>query len=39
MILCDTDVIIEYMKGSEVAKKEILEIGIKNIGLFAILYG
>jgi predicted nucleic acid-binding protein len=31
MILCDTDVIIEYMKGNEVAKKEIVEIGINNI--------
>jgi len=30
MILCDTDVIIEYMKGNEVVKKEIVEIGINN---------
>ena len=36
MILCDTDVIIEYMKGSEVAKKEILEIGIKNIAVSSV---
>jgi predicted nucleic acid-binding protein len=36
MILCDTDVIIEYMKGSEVAKKEILKIEIKNIAVSSV---
>ena len=44
MILCDTDVIIEYMKGNEVAKKEIVEIGINNItvssvSLMELFYG
>lgn len=36
MVLCDTDVIIEYMKGNEVAKKEILEIGINNIAVSSV---
>ena len=36
MILCDTDVIIEYMKGNKAAKKEILEIGIENIAVSSV---
>jgi predicted nucleic acid-binding protein len=36
MILCDTDVIIEYMKGNEVVKKEILEIAINNIAVSSV---
>lgn len=36
MILCDTDVIIEYMKGNEVVKKEIVEIGINNIAVSSV---
>lgn len=36
MILCDTDVIIEYMKGNKVAKREIVEIGIDNIAVSSV---
>ncbi len=36
MILCDTDVIIEYLKGSKKAKRELEKIKLNNITLSSI---
>ena len=36
MVICDTDVFIEYLKGDSKTKKKLVQIGVKNIGLSVI---
>jgi len=40
MVLCDTDVMIEYLKGNEQTKETLNDIGAENIALSSItIYG
>jgi len=36
MVLCDTDVMIEYLKGNEQTKETLNDIGAENIALSSI---